>query len=266
MVVSWDCWTGFPIKFMSWPGKHLVSRSSSCSCFSRRAFSPLRWAYFRHLAELGIALIVGGLFAFASYANQVTVEISNLKANVAVSPDLTGFAPNKHDLSGFIFSGKKMEAANLRRTNLVEAEFKYVNLEEAELEDADLRAANLFYAVLRQANLARADFRKADLQGAQIATTYIYGGKFAGAKVHDNTCWRIPLAVERTAEPTKQGQTVLDAVINGKLVPRDGMTLGRICSESVVGAKSGEAEKAPPDKQPIYICVDEPNLSRESCG
>jgi hypothetical protein len=223
-----------------------------------------------HLADLGIGLIVGGLFALASYANQVTVEISNFRSSLAQSQDLTGFVSNGRDLRGLNFSGKDLHAAGLNGEDLTGAKFKYAELQEAQLRNAILKKANFFYATFLRADLIDADFREANLYGAKITTQSLAdeAGERAAilerAKVNANTCWNITFLDPATVVVDDAGQGILDVVLSAQLTPEDGRTLGRACYRREVG--SSLQSKVPAAKEPIYVCVDFPHLTRDPCS
>ncbi len=217
-----------------------------------------------HLPELGVGLIVGGLFALASYANQVTVQISDFRSSLAVSDNLTGFESNGYDLRGLNFAGKTLRAAELPGENLTGANFKYADLREANLRDALLHDTIFFYATFLRADLTDSEFIEADLQGAKITTTSVAGAKFTRAKVHGSTCWNVTMSDLAALTPDAAGSVVHDLVINSQLRTADGKTLGRVCERREVG--SSIQDLAPTSEERVLICVNEPHLTRDECG
>ena len=217
-----------------------------------------------HVPELGIALLAGGLFAFASYANQVTVEVSEFESTLAVTQDLSGFSPHGHSMDGLSLRNKNLTGADLEEADLEGADLTYSTLREAILRDADLRDAQLFYATFLRADLQGADFSGANLEGAEISTPSIAGATWDGATVHDSTCWNVTFADLEALTPDESGQAVLETVIDAGLAPFGRGVLGRVCFRKEVG-ESVQAS-VPPDTDPILLCASEPFLTRETCS
>lgn len=73
-----------------------------------------------------------------------------------------------------------LEGANLRKTNLAEADLGGANLAEADLENANLEGADL-----RSASLARTDLGNANLIGADLKNAYLEDAYLGGANLKD---------------------------------------------------------------------------------
>ena len=206
---------------------------------------------------------MGGLFAFASYANQVTIEVSEFKSTLAVTQDLTGFKPYGQSLEGLSLRYKNLQGADFADANLSGADLSFATLREANLQDADLPGAKLFYATFLRANLMDATLDGANLDSAKITTPSIAGATFAGATVNRNTCWNVTLSDVRSLSPDESGHAVLETVVNSELSPDADNILGRICYRREVGESIRAL--APPESDPILICSSDPFLTRGDC-
>lgn len=216
-------------------------------------------------ADAGIAMLTGAIFLIAAGLTQFTVDSSNFRTSVALESDLTGFDPNGRSLDGFTLAGKKLHAAQFEGADLRDANLSYSDLKEARLRGADARSAELFYAKLHLASLEGADLRDANLVGAEIATPYIDNVQFAGARVHEETCWL--LALDVAASPvspklTREGDELLKKIVNSGLqsVSRvSKQALGHICTTEE-GSKD-----YPRSLDRIYLCAAEPFLRLGTC-
>ena len=77
---------------------------------------------------------------------------------------------------------KKNIGADLYGAYLCEADLRKSDLCEANLYGANLRGADLCEANLREADLYEADLRGADLRGADLREANLYGADLRGAK------------------------------------------------------------------------------------
>jgi hypothetical protein len=211
--------------------------------------------------DIGIALVTGGCFTMASLLVQLTLDQSNFTMTISVTDDLTGFDASGRRLEEATLAGKNLYRANLKEARLKRTDLSSSNLTEARLQKAELQGADLSYAVLLRANLEKADLQGANLQGAELSTNILQVRDLRGAKVHRETCWQLTLvdqlAAENGAEPIAEDWPILGRLITAGLVPRDGKTLGHVCTEYEMtrpfGKQTGEPE---PDAPRIYICHD----------
>lgn len=98
--------------------------------------------------------------------------------NLMVEVDLSGA-----DLSGKDLSGIRLEAANLRRIKLIDANLQGAVLVASNFKHADFTGANLNSARLNQADMTytrfiNVDIRNADLSGANFEHSRIYNVKY----------------------------------------------------------------------------------------
>jgi uncharacterized protein YjbI with pentapeptide repeats len=210
--------------------------------------------------DLGVALVTGSLFFAASLFVQVSFESSNFRMTIAVTNDLTGFDANGRALEGVTLAGKTLYRANLKGARLVESDLSSANLTEAKLEGAQLERANLAYAVFLRADLRDVNLRNADLRGAELSTD-VSTADVSGAKVHRETCWRVPLE-DKTLwfneyQPVAKDYALIRR-LTSSLKPLNGRTLGHVCDQyeetRAFGQQTGEPDKR--DDPRVYICQD----------
>jgi hypothetical protein len=214
------------------------------------------------IGEIGVGLLVGALFGFTSYTNQVSVQTSDFKSSLNLTQDLSGFDPQGHSMRGMSLADKNFRGAELKHADLRSANLKYSDFREAVLRNAHLNNAALFYATFLRADLTNAHLDGADLQGAKISTPDLQGATMSKASVTRNTCWNIPLAEPSSGLPTAQGERLVNQIVNGRLESKDG-TLGRVCYKKEVGSSAQGA--APSQDNPIMICAEEPHLFFVEC-
>jgi hypothetical protein len=213
--------------------------------------------------DIGIALVTGGCFTMASLLVQLTLDQSNFTMTISVTDDLTGFDASGRRLEEATLAGKNLYRANLKEARLTRADLSSSNLTEARLQKAELNGANLSYAVLLRTNLENADLQDANLQGAELSTNImqVQVHDLHGAKVHRETCWQLTLddqqAANNRAAPIAEDWPIIGHLMTAGLVPRDGKTLGHVCTEYEMARPFGEQTGEPePDVPRVYICHD----------
>jgi hypothetical protein len=190
--------------------------------------------------------------------------MSSFRDSVALSQDLTGFDPGGRSLQEYTLAGKKLKRASLSGVNLRKADLSESDLASAELIGADLHNAQLFYAELLQAELENADFSEANLEGAKMSTPDVLDVNLDGADVHGETCWFIASDLFEEADEVEsedlEGQPakILNKVVTAGLDPKNGETLGHVCTED-----EAEAEEFP-ENDNWYICREEPHIRLSS--
>jgi uncharacterized protein YjbI with pentapeptide repeats len=127
----------------------------------------------RSHSAIGQALLSGavftlGIFVLEAGVTSKLVDQNNLRLQVGLTNDLTGFDGSKRDLSGYYLRDKTIHAANFHRANLSEADLRFVKgsggvvFTHTNLTDAELRKAEL-----ENSKFSDADLTKADLSGAK---------------------------------------------------------------------------------------------------
>jgi Pentapeptide repeats (8 copies) len=213
--------------------------------------------------DIGIALLTGGCFTLASLLVQLTLEKSNFTQTLSFTSDLTGFDASGRVLDDVTLAGKNLYRANLKKARLKRTDLSTANLSEARLQEADLQGADLSYSILLEANLHKANLRDANLTGAELSTGILNVSVLEGAKVHRETCWKLELdhttrwLSERLAVAKAADQPILDRLIAAGLKPKDGKTLGHVCTEFEKNRPPLTPTAEPePKTSRIYICND----------
>jgi uncharacterized protein YjbI with pentapeptide repeats len=216
--------------------------------------------------DVGAALVSGAVFLLAAAMTQAASDVNTFRNSVAFEPDLHGFDPEGRSLRGFNFGGKNLRVANFSDADLRKARLREADLSTADLSGADLSGADLYYAQLHEADVHNADFSRADLRGAKFGTRLpenLDSAVLTGAKVSDDTCWRIPRSRAKTAlpniTPTQRGWETIDHLTTAGMIPLDpGRALGHVCT-----ADERELESQHPPSVRIYLCPEAPFLREE---
>jgi len=213
--------------------------------------------------DVGAALVSGAVFLLAAAMTQAASDVNTFRNSVAFEQDLHGFDPEGRSLRGFNFGGKNLRVANFSDADLRKARLRETDLSTADLSGADLSGADLFYAQLHEADVHDADFSGADLRGAKFGTRLpgsLDTAVLTGAKVSDETCWRIPHRRKKASflkiTPTQRGRETIDRLTTAGLIPlKPGRALGHVCTK-----EEGEVKEYHPPSVRIYLCPVMPFL------
>jgi len=95
-------------------------------------------------------------------------------------------------------SWANLKEANLRESDLRQANLSWADLREANLREADIREATLMEAYLsnanfREADLGEANLKDADLRGANLFKTNLSQANLSGCRIYGISAWNVSL-------------------------------------------------------------------------
>ncbi|MCG8606715.1 pentapeptide repeat-containing protein [bacterium] len=108
--------------------------------------------------------------------------------------------------------------AELRSTNLQNADLFDINLEEVNLEEANLSGANLWSSNLKNGNL-----RNADLEGANLFEAHLANVDFAGANLRRTKLWEANLDNANLTGANLQEADLRGAKLRNACLPKENL-------------------------------------------
>ena len=200
------------------------------------AFSMLGYDVFANFREKNVSEKPANYWEIHEKDRLESVKGANLKNSNLNNADMYGAFLVKADLRG-----ASIKNVNFEKTDLKKANLSGLNLEQAKLGGANLQQANLHSANLKQADLLLAKLQQANLWKANLQDALLEGANFQGANLKFATLrkarlWGVNLQDANLGSTNLQNTSFRDANLKGANLKHGNLKNAYLFSTDLRGA------------------------------